>query len=464
MQTPLIDLESARALVARGWSVVPTASDAEKRPQGSFATAKSWRDFSDRLPTDAELAGWFGAKPRRGGVVLHKGQLCVDRDTKDSMPDGSAPWEETDHGSHEFFLCAAEAKPSHDHDAKIDYLTYGSFVRLANPRCLLDWKGDLPRWEVGAAKTAAAPDVETAAVPLSGGTIRDTLIAQGWKSIGVHGNREDFSRPGAAHPSRCDASLFDGSSFKVWSTAAMAPNPAQNQEPPPAPVIKSAAELAEEDPQLTEAVVTFCRRGSFALVSGDPKAGKTTLALKICAKKAAEGFRCLYADFENGPALFWHRLKKVSSSPLECLHYLDCRFSPTIDYIAAAMREIGGGDLLVIDCWGLLIAGDGVEDESSNALVSQYFLRVRRTIGEFNAATIILHHTPKSGANEKLCFAGAGASSLQRYVQTIARISQDKSGAYWFNALCREFDDPFTPVLIRPAPPLGLQSQTWLPQ
>ncbi len=119
---------------------------------------------------------------------------------------------------------------------------------------------------------------------------------------------------------------------------------------------------------------------------------------------------------------------------------------------AAAMREIGGADLLVIDCWGLLIAGDGVEDESSNALVSQYFLRVRRTLGEFNAATVILHHTPKSGANEKLCFAGAGASSLQRYVQTIARISQDKSGAYWFNALCREFDDPFAPVLLRTAP------------
>ena len=445
MTDSMITLSMAHALVARGWAVVPTNSDEEKRPLGRFAAAKSWRDFSERMPTDAELIGWFGPKPRRGGVVLHKGQLCVDRDTKDAMPDGSAPWEETDHGSHEFVACEAETKPSHDHDAKIDYLTYGSFVRLANPRCLLDWEGDLPRWERGEAKTAA--------VTPSGGTIRDTLIAQGWKPIGVHGNREDFSRPGAAHPTRCDASLFDGSSFKVWSTAATAQSPSASQEMQ-APVIMSAAELAEEDPQLSDPVVNFCRRGSFALVSGDPKAGKTTLALKICAKKAAEGFKCLYADFENGPALFWHRLKKVAGSSLEGLHYLDCRFSPTIDCIAAAMKEIGEVDLLVIDCWGLLVAGDGVEDESSNALVSQYFLRVRRTLGEFNAATIILHHTPKSGANEKLCFAGAGASSLQRYVQTIARISQDKAGAYWFNALCREFDDPFAPVLLRPAPSL----------
>ena len=139
--SPMISLDTARALVKRGWSVVPTAGDEEKRPLGTFATAKSWRDFSERLPTDAELLGWFGPRPRRGGVVLHKGQLCVDRDTKDTLPDGSAPWEETTKGSHEFFRCDPEAKIAHDHEAKIDYLTWGSFVRLCDPRCLIDWAG-----------------------------------------------------------------------------------------------------------------------------------------------------------------------------------------------------------------------------------------------------------------------------------------------------------------------------------
>lgn len=435
----MIDLDTARALVARGWSVVPTNSDDEKRPLGRFATAKSWRDFSERLPTDAELLGWFGPKPRRGGVVLHAGQLCVDRDTKDAMPDGSAPWEETDHGSHEFFRCPPGTTPSHDHDAKIDYLTCGTFVRLANPRCLLDWKDELPMYQ-------AAP---AAVEKPSAATIRDMLVAQGWRPLGVHGNREDFSRPGAAHPQKCDASLFDGSSFKVWSTAATSPAPA-HVSVPEEPEIVNAAELAAQNPALAEPILKFCRRGSFALVSGDPKAGKTTFALKLCAKKASDGKTCLYADFENGPALFWHRLQRIGGTPdLANIHYLDCRYSPSIDYIASAMRAIGNVDILIIDCWGLLIAGDGVEDESSNALVSAYFLRVRRTLAEFDAATVILHHTPKSGANEKLCFAGAGASSLQRYVQTIARISQDKAGAYWFNALCREFDDPFKPVMLR---------------
>lgn len=431
----MISLEIARALVARGWSVVPTAGDEEKRPLGTFATARSWRDFSERLPTDAELLGWFGQKPRRGGVVLHKGQLCVDHDTKDTLPDGNAPWEETTKGSHEFFRCDPEAKIAHDNEAKIDYLTWGSFVRLCDPRCLIDWAGELP--EFSRSSSGASGSGTTRAS--SGSSLLATLKSAGWQ-VGSRASNGWFS---LTNGSKTAAISADGSTLKMFSTTM--------QEPPaaPAPQIVSAADLAKESPPLAEPVLNFCRRGSFALVSGDPKAGKTTLALKICAKKAAEGLTCLYADFENGPALFWHRLEKLGdAAALANLHYLDCRYSPTIDYIASAMREIGKVDVLVIDCWGLLIAGE-VEDESSNALVSAYFLKVRRTLAEFNAATVILHHTPKSGANEKLCFAGAGASSLQRYVQTIARIGQDKSGAYWFNALCREFDDPFKPVLLR---------------
>ena len=137
----MITLEFARALVARGLAIVPTESDTEKRPKAQFTTAKSWREFSDRLPSEAELLGWFGAKARRGGIVLHKGQLCVDHDTKDGMPspgDTSTCWEESEHGWHEFYRCDADARISHDHDNKIDILTYGSFVRLNEPQKLLD--------------------------------------------------------------------------------------------------------------------------------------------------------------------------------------------------------------------------------------------------------------------------------------------------------------------------------------
>ena len=394
--TSLIDLETARALVARGWSVVPTNSDEEKRPMGRFSTAKSWRDFSDRLPTDAELQDWFGQKPRRGGVVLHRGQLCVDRDTKDAMPDGSAPWEETGRGSHEFFRCPPDAKPRHDQDTKIDYLTCGSFVRLANPRCLIDWQGEPPGFSGGSGAVPGAPGPSS---------LLEALKAQGWK-LGARASNGWFP---LANGTKTAAISADGSTLKMFSTtlcerpAAPAPAPMPAPVPMPTPEVVSAAELAAERPALAEPVLNFCRRGSFALISGDPKAGKTTLALKICAKKAADGFRCLYADFENGPALFWHRLERIGATAnLENIRYLDCRYSPTIDCIASAMRAVGGVDILVIDCWGLLIAGDGVEDESSNALVSAYFLKVRRKLAEFDAATVILHHTPKSGASAKL--------------------------------------------------------------
>lgn len=85
MTPELITYDIARRLVARGWAVVPTNSNGEKRPLGRFSTAKSWRDFSERLPTEEELREWF-TTPRRGGVVLHRGQLVEDFDTQDALP------------------------------------------------------------------------------------------------------------------------------------------------------------------------------------------------------------------------------------------------------------------------------------------------------------------------------------------------------------------------------------------
>ena len=260
--TCMIDLEMARALVARGWSVVPTAGDEEKRPQGSFATAKSWRDFSERLPTDAELLGWFGPRPRRGGVVLHKGQLCVDRDTKDTLPDGNAPWEETTKGSHEFFRCDPEAKIAHDHEAKIDYLTCGSFVRLCNPRCLIDWAGELPRFSSGSSGSRDSREARATSAA-SDSSLLATLKTQGWQ-VGSRASNGWFS---LTNGSKTAAISADGSTLKMFSTTM--------QEPPtaPAPQIVSAADLAKESPPLAEPVLSFCRRGSVALLSGDPKAG-----------------------------------------------------------------------------------------------------------------------------------------------------------------------------------------------
>ena len=55
----MISLAIARTLVARGWSVVPTAGDGEKRPMGSFAAAI-------RADDSAHFAG------QGGGVLVQR--------------------------------------------------------------------------------------------------------------------------------------------------------------------------------------------------------------------------------------------------------------------------------------------------------------------------------------------------------------------------------------------------------
>ena len=438
-----IDLTTAKALVDRGWAVVPTNSNGEKRPMGRFSTAKSWRDFGDRLPTDAELREWFGT-PRRGGVVLHKGQLVEDYDTKDAHPAEGLCFEETDHGYHVFYRCRPDERIGHDHAGKIDHLTYGSFVRLCDPGRLLDWQGDLPTWnaaQVGAPRTEEKPNPP---LPNSEGSIWATLQAAGWKAGAQSGDWIPIT-----NGTKTAAISANGEHIKVFSTSiweAPAPEPV-------APAVTPAAELVASSAELPEAILPYCRRGSLALISANPKAGKTVLAIRTALKAAAAGRRVMYADLENGSRLWAHRARqyfKELALP-EGLWYLDCTEHPNIDYIAAGIEAVGGVDLLFIDPWGLLIAGDGVEDESSNALVSQYFLKVRRALRPFSCATVILHHQPKSGADGKICFSGAGASSLQRYVQSICRIREDANGNFWFEALCREFDTPFKPVMVRRA-------------
>ena len=360
--------------------------------------------------------------------------------------------EETDHGYHVFYRCPPDERIGHDHEGKIDHLTYGSFVRLCDPRCLLDWKGDLPMWN-GVAGGNAAPDTalrapvpsrehgETAAVP---GSIWSMLEANGWEA-GQERNGWIEIRNGT----KTAAISANGETIKAFSTSIWE---APAAETPATPIIAPAADVITNSPSLNEAVLPYCRRGSIALVSADPKAGKTTFAIRTAIKAAKQGRRVVYADLENGARLWAHRIRQyVGDEVPQNMWYLDCTEHPCIDYIASGIEAAGGADLLFIDPWGLLIAGDGVEDESSNALVSAYFLRVRRALKPFNCASVILHHQPKSGANEKLCFSGAGASSLQRYVQSICRIREDKGGAFWFEALCREFDEPFKPVMIRRA-------------
>ena len=464
-----INVTLAMALWREGLCIIPTAGGGEKRP---FA---AWKEYQRRMPTQDEVERWF-ASPRPGGIVcgaVSAGLEVIDLDTPEAFEafrerfGGKVPCERSPHGGHAWYRCdeiGRNARPA----AKVDTRGVGGFCVVYEPEALIGGDGGAKRPTNSCVPRIPAELRAEMLAFVSGGeqdrqetggkregerdaqTVRDSLIAAGWRSLGTHGNREDFSRPGAAHPQRCDASLFDGQTFRVWSTTAQSSAPAEMPEP----IIASAAEIAANSPDMPEAILPYCRRGSIALISANPKAGKTVLAIRTALRAAAAGRRVVYADLENGPLLWAHRVRQYAKDMLlpETLWYLDCTDHPSIDYIAAGLEAAGGEiDLLFIDPWGLLIAGDGVEDESSNALVSAYFLKVRRALKPFKCATVILHHQPKSGANEKICFSGAGASSLMRYAQSICRIREDKSGNFWFEAICREFDEPFKPVMIRRA-------------
>ena len=435
-----IDIDTARALVARGWAVVPTAGDEEKRPQGSFATAKSWRDFSERLPTDAELLGWFGPKPRRGGVVLHKGQLCVDRDTKDTLPDGNAPWEETTKGSHEFFRCDPEAKIAHDHETKIDYLTFGSFVRLCNPRCLLDWAGELPRFSSGSSCSSGSSEA-------SATSLLATLQAQGWR-VGARASNGWFSLTNGTKTAAISA---DGSTLKMFSTT-LCEGPSEPERTPP-PILDFGA-LKSGYPDVPPPLVDgLLRRGETMLVFGKPKVQKSLRMLSLAAAVADgrewAGFRCdkakvLVIDNETHPAILADRFAKICGKSGAAAEGVD--FLPVWDRdysVEDMMRDaphLAGYGLIIFD---ILARGlpEWCESESDNRQCAKVWSCVQKTAAATGAAVVVVHHARKSTTADIVSDpSGAGWT---RYASTVASLSKKTNQpGVWLEAVCRSFASP----------------------
>jgi hypothetical protein len=77
-------LAVARCYVGAGLSVIPVKADGSKAPR-----LTGWREYSTRLPTDAELVEWFGRLPAGVGVVPGpaSGNLVVlDFECKGGVP------------------------------------------------------------------------------------------------------------------------------------------------------------------------------------------------------------------------------------------------------------------------------------------------------------------------------------------------------------------------------------------
>lgn len=455
--TSLIDLETARALRARGWSVVPTENDTEKRPMGRFLSAKSWRDFSDRLPTDAELVAWFGPKPRRGGIVLHAGQLCIDWDVKDAPPDPSrAPVEETAHGYHQFWRCAADTKIGHDREKKIDYLTCGSFVRLCEPKCLLDWPGDLPIWDGGHVEMSSTVHANGSVESGNMGTgnmdnksLLAILQAQGWR-VGARASNGWFS---LTNGTKTAALSEDGSTLKMFSTT-LCESPQEPERDAPAILSHDALKAAYPDvpPPLVHGLL---RRGETMLLFGKPKVQKSLRCLALAHAVACgtdwAGFACepgrvLVIDNETHPAILADRFAKIADKAGGATDGVDFLSTWDRDYSVEDMLrdaphfKARDYALIVFD---ILARGlpEWCESESDNRQCAKVWACVQKTAALTGAAVVVVHHARKSTTADIVSDpSGAGWT---RYASTIASLAKkDKAPGVWLEAVCRSFPAP----------------------
>lgn len=82
-------LETARAYVAKGLSVIPLVKR-DKIPDGSVLPGRSWKIYRERRATDAELVTWFESGERNLGIVTGSisGFVVIDLDGQEGIAVG----------------------------------------------------------------------------------------------------------------------------------------------------------------------------------------------------------------------------------------------------------------------------------------------------------------------------------------------------------------------------------------
>jgi hypothetical protein len=84
-------LETARAFLARGLSVIPIPRPRPGVPPNTPGDGKTaaikWKDYQTRRPTDDELVAWFGGEPMNLAVVTGEvsGLVVIDADDGDAL-------------------------------------------------------------------------------------------------------------------------------------------------------------------------------------------------------------------------------------------------------------------------------------------------------------------------------------------------------------------------------------------
>ena len=87
----MTQLENALSLWRRGLSVIPVPLPKPGIPQGLVGDGKvpaiAWREYQERLPTEAELLAWFSGPPTNTAIVTGhvSGVVAIDADSQEAM-------------------------------------------------------------------------------------------------------------------------------------------------------------------------------------------------------------------------------------------------------------------------------------------------------------------------------------------------------------------------------------------
>ena len=182
----MITYEQAKKYVRNGWSIFPVIisnkdGKYEKRP------AISWRDFQNRLPTDAELHSWFDIERYNGiGLVTGRISSVVVVDVDDSKkPAGlySPLVSRTISGGRHYFFRWDEAirNTVRINDSPIDFRGDGGYVVLPPSA----FGKNIYTWEKETEPMYLSPLPETIKKYLQKKEIKKTITHRGYSLTGL---------------------------------------------------------------------------------------------------------------------------------------------------------------------------------------------------------------------------------------------------------------------------------------
>lgn len=144
---------------------------------------------------------------------------------------------------------------------------------------------------------------------------------------------------------------------------------------------------------------------------GEPSVGKTWIALWAAVEALTEGRGAMLIDYEDTAATCRARLLALGATPDDLTRF---RYVPGRAFTDAELHELRTvaaglhGGPIIIDAVAPALAAEGL-DENSNTDVSNWIVRVPRTLARTGSPTILLDHVGKQKQDRARGARGAGA-------------------------------------------------------